>query len=137
MTRDGKGERRRTRSCRVLVVDDDPMVVAGTAEMLEDLGHHAVGANSAAVALALLRADPAIDLVVTDYAMPGMTGAELAARIRSAWPHLPVAIISGYPELPDAGIDLPRLSKPYRRSDLAALIERLIAPPRPAPGAAD
>jgi len=115
-----------TRSCRVLVVDDDPLVVAGTAEMLEELGHQAIEASSGLRALAVLNTDPAIDVVVTDYAMPGMNGAELAARIRLAWPHLPVAIISGYAALPGVGAELPRLNKPYRRGDLAALIDSLV-----------
>jgi CheY-like chemotaxis protein len=117
-----------TRSCRVLVVDDDPLVVAGTAEMLEDLGHQPIEASSGVGALALLGADSAIDVVVTDYAMPGMNGAELAAKIRLGWPHLPVAIISGYAALPGVGGDLPRLNKPYRRGELAALIDSLVLP---------
>jgi signal transduction histidine kinase len=121
-----------TRCCRVLVVDDDPIVLAGTAAMLEDLGHVATEATSAEGALQVLRSAAAIDLVITDHAMPGMTGTELATRIRRSWPGLPVAIATGYAELPgDGDPGLPRLSKPYRQQELAALVARLIgeAPP--------
>ncbi len=115
----------RSPSRRVLVVDDDPIVAAGTVALLEDLGHTALEAASADAALQLLRSTAAIDFVITDHAMPGMTGTELAAYIRRNWPHLPVAIASGYPELPtDGELALPRLPKPYRQADLAALVER-------------
>ena len=129
-----------SRSCRVLVVDDDPIVLAGTAAMLEDLGHVATEVESAEIALQMLQSDANIDLVLTDHAMPGMTGTELAKQIRRKWPQLPVVIATGYAELPgelDSGV--PRLSKPYRQQDLAALVTRLIGgqptarPPLPAP----
>jgi CheY-like chemotaxis protein len=115
------------RCCHVLVVDDDPIVLAGTAAMLEDLGHIATEVESAERALQILRSDANIDLVVTDQAMPGMTGTELAKRIRRKWPEMPVVIATGYAELPgelDPG--LPRLSKPYRQQDLAALVTQLL-----------
>ena len=116
-------------SCRVLVVDDDPIVAAGTVAMLEDLGHEAQEANSGDAALRLLRADPAVDLVITDHAMPGMTGTELAVRIRHAWPGLPIVIATGYAELPTEGdLKLPRLSKPYRQHELAAMVARIVTP---------
>ena len=116
-----------TRCCRVLVVDDDPIVAAGTVAMLEDLGHVATEVDSGEAALQVLRSDGSIDLVITDHAMPGMTGTELASCIRRAWPELPVAIATGYAELPgDGELELPRLSKPYRQQDLAALLARLV-----------
>jgi signal transduction histidine kinase len=114
-------------SCRVLLVDDDAMVAASTAAMLEDLGHDIVEASSAESALQLLHGDSAIDIVITDHAMPGFTGAELAAQIRRRWPSLPVVLVSGYRELPgDEHPDLPRLSKPYRQDDLARMIAALV-----------
>ncbi|HSP25019.1 MAG TPA: PAS domain S-box protein, partial [Saliniramus sp.] len=61
----------------VLLVDDDALVAFGTASMLEDLGHVVIEANSGAKALGLLEAHPAIDLLITDFAMPGMNGREL------------------------------------------------------------
>jgi signal transduction histidine kinase len=123
-----------SRCCRVLVVDDDPIVLAGTAAMLEDLGHVATEVESAENALQVLQSDANIDLVLTDHAMPGMTGTELAKHIRRHWPELPVVIATGYAELPgelDAGV--PRLSKPYRQQDLAALVIRLVGEPNAEP----
>jgi signal transduction histidine kinase len=116
------------RPCRVLLVDDDPIVASGTAAMLEDLGHVAIDVSSGAQALELLAGDPEIDLVITDHAMPGMTGGELALAIKRRWPALPVALVSGYAELPgDLHPDLPRLAKPYKQEDLARLMALLLA----------
>ncbi|MBL6457172.1 response regulator [Belnapia sp. T6] len=115
------------RPCRVLMVDDDPLIRAGTADMLEDLGHTVIEAASAARALEALRAGSEVDLVVTDHAMPGMTGLELARRIEESWPGLPVMIATGYADLPEAEFgDRPRLAKPYRQEELAAAMERLL-----------
>jgi CheY-like chemotaxis protein len=114
------------RSCRVLVVDDDPIVLAGTVAMLEDLGHAVSEAVSAAQALEMLRGNGSVDLVITDHAMPGMTGTELAKQIRRAWPELPIVIATGYADVPaDPELELPRLSKPYRQQELAELVKRL------------
>ena len=115
------------RCCRVLVVDDDPIVLAGTAAMLEDLGHVATEVESAERALKILQSDAEVDLVITDHAMPGMTGTQLAKRIRRKWPELPVVIATGYAELPgELDPSVPRLSKPYRQQELAALVTRLV-----------
>jgi len=120
------------RACRVLVVDDDPIVAAGTAAMLEDLGHRAIEAGSAESALEVLSSQSDIDFVITDHAMPGMTGTELAERIRHHWPSVPVVLASGYPEVPGDELGLPRLSKPYRQEELVRLLVSLVgvgAPP--------
>ncbi len=116
-----------SRCCRVLVIDDDPIVLAGTAAMLEDLGHTATEVDSAEQGLKILQSDASIDLVITDHAMPGMTGTELAKRIRRKWPELPVIIATGYAELPgELDPSVPRLSKPYRQQDLAAVVAQLV-----------
>jgi CheY-like chemotaxis protein len=107
----------------ILLVDDDPMVAAGTAAMLEGLGHRVVMASSGAQALDVLEADDAPDLVITDHAMPGMTGTELARHIRLHRPNLPIILATGYAEIPSNGIaDLQRLDKPFRLDKLAAAI---------------
>ncbi|MCC7347537.1 MAG: response regulator [Variibacter sp.] len=115
------------RACRVLVVDDDPLISSGTVAMLEDLGHTAVDVPSGHRALELLSPGHTFDLVITDHAMPVMTGIALAKEIHAAWPGLPVLLATGYADLPEGeATDLPRLSKPYRQEDLAAQIGMLL-----------
>jgi signal transduction histidine kinase/ActR/RegA family two-component response regulator len=115
------------RTCTVLLVEDDALVMTGTAAMLEDLGHTVVEASSAEAALRILRDDTSIDLVVTDHAMPGMTGLELAERIRAEWPTMPILLASGHAEMPDrTGLALPRLNKPFGRDELAQAIASMV-----------
>jgi signal transduction histidine kinase len=116
-------------SLRVLVVDDDAMVAAGTTAMLEDLGHTVLSADSARSALAILEAEKDVDIVLTDYAMPGMTGSELAAQLRKIRPELPVVIVTGYSEAPQDTPAITRLNKPYRQQDLTAVIAGALAHP--------
>ncbi|MCP8940313.1 response regulator [Alsobacter sp. SYSU M60028] len=117
------------RGYRVLLVEDDPLVMLSTAAMLEDLEHHVTQAESGARALELLGGDEPFDLVVSDFSMPGMNGLQLAERIRASWPDLPILITSGQSEIGGAGrLDLPRLAKPYRQEDLARAIDRLLGP---------
>jgi CheY-like chemotaxis protein len=116
-----------SRACSILLVDDDPMVAETTVSMLEVLGHRVKVASSAGRALEMLTADTSVDLVITDYAMPGMTGKELAQRIRETRPGLPVVLASGYAELAmqdDSG--LPRLDKPYALDKLASVIGAMV-----------
>jgi signal transduction histidine kinase len=116
---------------QVLVVEDDEMVAAGTLAMIEDLGHSVLEANSALVALDILEANRDIDIVVTDHAMPGMNGTELARRIRMTRPELPVILVTGYADLPNGSdSSLPRLNKPYRQRELGDLITALAADQR-------
>ena len=68
--------------------------------MLKDLGHRVIEAPSGRRALEILRAGTPIDVVVSDEAMPGMRGTELAVEIRASWPDLPVILATGYAELP-------------------------------------
>jgi CheY-like chemotaxis protein len=111
--------------CTVLVVDDDGLVAKGTAAMLEDLGHTVLEAGSAAEALIVLENERLVDLVITDHAMPDMTGMELARRLRNIRPELKVILATGYAELPQTAsppMDLPRLAKPFLQADLARVI---------------
>jgi CheY-like chemotaxis protein len=117
-----------TLSFGVLVVEDDPIVGASTVAMLEDLGHSVIEVGSAARALEMLRSQPEIDIVITDYAMPGMTGIERAAKIHRIRPGLPVVIATGYSDVAKETLALPCLDKPYRQEELAALIETLLQP---------
>jgi CheY-like chemotaxis protein len=109
----------------VLVVDDDPLVLLSTAAMLDDLGYTALQASSGPEALERLAGNPNIDVVVTDLAMPEMTGAELAQQIKQRWPTLPVLLASGYADkLDDTDLALPHIGKPFNQNELVqALIE--------------
>jgi CheY-like chemotaxis protein len=107
----------------ILAVDDDGLILSNMVAMLEDLGHNVVEASSAAKALDIIAANPEIDLVVSDQAMPGMSGVQLAEAIRDRWPKLPVIIATGYAELPAGAIpQVPRLSKPFTQHDLAKAV---------------
>jgi CheY-like chemotaxis protein len=127
------------RRLRVLLVDDDPLVATGTAAMLEDLGHEVAEANSGGQALEILSSEGGFDLVITDQAMPGMTGRELAATLQATHPDLPVLLASGYAELPsDEGgiLSLPRLSKPYTQADLTHVLDNFLRRSEPPRGCA-
>jgi signal transduction histidine kinase/CheY-like chemotaxis protein len=116
------------RSAVILFVDDDPLIAMSTMEMLEDLGHQVIGANSGRHALDILKSEQPIDLMMTDHVMPGMTGIELAAATREVRPTLPILLATGYAELPDgAQLDLPRLAKPYHQDQLRERLEQLLA----------
>ena len=111
------------RGYTVLIVDDDPLVSASTAAMLDELGHAVIETGSVAEALETLRSGVRIDCVITDQAMPGTTGIVLVNKIREFWPGLPVILATGYADLPDAEIaGVPRLSKPYRLNTLSTML---------------
>jgi PAS domain S-box-containing protein len=115
------------RSLRVLLVDDDILVSMGAADMLLDLGHSVTEAQSAAHALKFLESDSQFDVVVTDYAMPGMNGFELAQRIKERHPRLPIILATGYAELPaDRSIEFGHLPKPYTAQALAVALEKAV-----------
>jgi CheY-like chemotaxis protein len=113
-----------TEPCKVLVVDDDLLVMTGTAAMIEDLGHTSIEAHSAAEALAKLDAGVEVDLVITDHAMPSMTGLQLAVCIQDRFPGLPIILATGYAELPadPAKMGLLKLAKPCTQYDIAMAI---------------
>jgi CheY-like chemotaxis protein len=111
----------------ILAVDDDPLVLENTAAMLTELGHIVLQAHSGAEALRILDQRHA-DLIVTDYAMPGMTGEELTQRILANQPELPILMVSGYASLPEgAGTSVPKLSKPFKEGELSRAISEVIA----------
>lgn len=109
----------------VIAVDDDNLVLMNTASMLEDLGHKVFEASSGREALDILRREKAIDLVISDQAMPHMTGLQLAEAIKNEWPTLPIILATGYSELPP-GADLPKLAKPFLQHDLAKAIAGVV-----------
>jgi PAS domain S-box-containing protein len=107
----------------VLVVDDDSLVLTSTCLLLEDLGHRVISATSGAQALEVFDTESAIDLVITDMAMPQMNGAQLAQAIRTMKPSLPIILATGYAErLEGFATRLPRLSKPFTQLNLVEII---------------
>lgn len=110
-------------SLEILLVDDDPLVLISTGAMLEDLGHHVVAAADGQAALAFLAQGARFDLVITDMAMPDMTGIELAGNIETLYPELPLILSSGFAEISlDLKTTLTRLPKPFDQSALAKVI---------------
>ncbi len=115
------------RSAVILFVDDDPLIAMSTTEMLEDLGHKVIGANSGLHALDIIKSEQPLDLMMTDHVMPGMTGVELAAASREVRPSLPILLATGYADLPEgAQLDLPRLAKPYHQDQLRDRLDQLL-----------
>jgi len=111
----------------LLFVDDDFLISLSTVALLEDLGHSVIKAASGPAALDVLKSGKAVDLMITDYAMPGMTGLQLAEAARQMKPDLPILLATGYADLPArAKLELPRLSKPYRQHQLAEKISSLM-----------
>lgn len=110
---------------RILVVDDDNLVLVNTVVMLEELGHFAIAASSAAEGLTRLAETRDIDLVITDHAMPEMTGVDLARRLAAERAGLPVLLVSGYADLPSSvDTSLPRLAKPFTIEQLSEAVHR-------------
>ena len=111
----------------VLAVDDDGLVLMNTAMMLEELGHKVFEATSGKQALDILRREKAVDLVITDHAMPQMTGVQLATAIKDERPGLPIILATGYAELPPGSeIGLPKLAKPFRQQELSQAVSSIM-----------
>jgi CheY-like chemotaxis protein len=107
----------------ILAVDDDPLVLTNTAALLEDLGHHVIQANSGAEALEALKRYPDLDVLITDQAMPGMTGLQLKEAARALRPDLPVLLVTGFAEVPGrAASQTPTLLKPFSQDELSAAV---------------
>ncbi|HZE52341.1 MAG TPA: PAS domain S-box protein [Bradyrhizobium sp.] len=111
------------RELTILTVDDDPLVALNTSALLEELGHKVYSAPSGMRALEIMRREENIDLLITDQAMPGMTGSELVSKVRAEKPGFPVILATGYAELPPGEAEgIPRLAKPFRQQDLVEAI---------------
>ncbi len=116
----------------VLVVEDDADVRAYTVETLAELGYQVLEASDGAAAVRLLeRQDQAVELVLTDVVMPGMSGREVAESARAARPGIKILYTSGYPresilngDRLQAGVDL--LPKPFTYQDLAAKVRDVL-----------
>jgi signal transduction histidine kinase/CheY-like chemotaxis protein len=111
----------------ILIVDDDELVLHSTAALLDDMGFCVIEAHGGIDALEALEQPAAVDLVLTDHAMPGMTGLQLASTIGQLWPELPVILATGYAQLDgDVPNNVRRLAKPFRRADLESAIAQTL-----------
>jgi CheY-like chemotaxis protein len=124
----------------ILLVDDEPLVVAFIGAVAKSLGFRIEAAKDGPEALWLFAMDPNIDALVTDVRMPGMDGFELAETLRAKRPGLPILIISGYFEKDAAALKSffgrrgnHYLVKPFTREQLIERLEGLFRAPA-APG---
>jgi PAS domain S-box-containing protein len=128
---DGRGcERARSGGGRIiLVVEDDPTVAELASAMLEDFGYEPRIASSGKQALELLSAEPAIAMVFSDVIMPGgISGLELARKIRMRRPELPILLTTGYSEAASDSQEFPLIAKPYDFDALKAAIAAQVRP---------
>ena len=124
-----QGVPRPTHSVRIVVVDDDANVREITAAFLRELGHKVLEAEDAPAALALLEREAGIDLVVTDFAMPKVSGLELAIQVQARRPEVPVLLMTGYVDLAKIPKEMPVLRKPFQQHELANRVAEITARP--------
>jgi PAS domain S-box-containing protein len=114
---------RSVREERVLIVEDDPLVMESARELFEAMGYYTLHANDGAAALRILQRDGEVDVLFSDVMMPnGMSGLDLAREVRQRYPHIKIILASGFPQpaLQTQGLDeFAFVGKPYRLADLA------------------
>jgi PAS domain S-box-containing protein len=122
----GEGAAPFDRSLNILLVDDHPGVRATTAALLEDFGHRVTEASDGPEVIRLLKKDPeAVDLIISDYAMPHVSGTEVIQQARRIRRGMPAIIITGYAEagsISKRPEDVPVLAKPFTPEQLGAAI---------------
>ncbi len=114
---------------RVLVVEDEVLIMMATLDMLDELGHTTFSARNAENALETFRRE-AIDVVVTDVNLPSMDGKRLAAALRNLRPGLPIIFATGYRIVLDIAVigsgPTAVLSKPFVTSELAQALKSVL-----------
>ena len=113
---------------RILLVDDDHAVREVTSTTLRDLGYSVVEAGSGGAALDILAREPTIDLLIIDFAMPGMSGAEVARQARAKRPTLPILFITGFADRAAlAGVSETHIvGKPFVNDELATKLRTVL-----------
>jgi CheY-like chemotaxis protein len=115
---------------RVLVVEDEPLLLMMAAEVVEDAGFEALEAGNADEALSLLETVEDIRILLTDIDMPGsMDGLTLASTVRDRWPPIEIVVVSGKQrprkaELPERSVFFP---KPYDIHKLSSILGKMAA----------
>ena len=107
---------------RLMLVEDDAEVRAVVAAQLEGAGHSVTVHDSAVRAVAALESGERFDMVLTDYAMPELSGIDVAARVRACCPDTPVLLITGFAEIGDTQIGVPVLTKPFTSEQLLTAV---------------
>lgn len=123
----GKADEIRPRGARILFVEDDEDQLHTTPRLLEIMGYDVVAVREPAEAAARVASEPHLfDLLITDYDMPGMSGAQLAREVYSKVASLPVILVSGREDAAAAAADLPNIRrvviKPYDKDVLSGAI---------------
>ena len=116
-------------SAVILLVDDDSAVREVTASILEDVGYVVLKVGSGGAALDLLDQNTKIDLVLLDFAMPGMSGAEVASHVQRKFPAVPILFLTGYADqsaLGDIG-EQSIIRKPFIDDELITKIDTTLA----------
>ena len=93
--------------------------------MLAELGYRVIEAGSGGEAMQLVASGQVFDLLITDHLMPGINGTDLARVVRASQPGTAILLVSGYAEREGLDPELPPLSKPFRKSELAASLAAL------------
>ena len=114
-------------TARILVVDDEPVVLSVVSKALAALGYDIHAAASPAKALEAVERDPSFDLVVSDVIMPGMCGPELVKKIAQICPGAGVVLMSGHIDIQGLPKHATFLSKPFLMTDLYATVEKALA----------
>lgn len=121
-------------TAEILLVDDNAVQAATRRSILLRTGRSVGVCCDAAQALNMLQ-DPgmrnSLGLVITDHSMPGMNGPEFVAELRETLPHIPVVVLSGFPDVEDEyeGMRVMFRMKPVAPDQLIALAESLLEPP--------
>ncbi len=117
------------RAGRILLVDDAPDVLVTLAAFLASAGFEVIRAHDGDEALRVVASDPRLNAMITDYAMPGMSGAEVLLQVAALRPRLPCLLVTGYPGIEGLG-DLPDyiqvLRKPFLRAELLAHVTAML-----------
>ncbi len=119
------------RRSRILLIDDDDLVLESLVPMLQALGHAVETASGGLEALRRIESGLAVDLVILDMNMPGMTGAEVLPRLRALRPDLPVLLASGHQDerLLELAAGDPRvasLPKPFTLGEIRLKVQALL-----------
>jgi DNA-binding NtrC family response regulator len=121
-------------TAKILVVDDEPSVLAVVSRALRDEGHEVIAVSNGQTAYDVAL-DQTVDVVVTNKRMPGLNGAELVSALRKRFPGIPILHLDDHRTATQSPFqvpaDVPTLFKPFDLAALQAAVRRLLKPPRP------